>query len=171
MGTLGRGDVWQASLEALPSFFKRKACHHYPDIPTFRVGSLNHGPAGLGAMDTNGRQYRMTRRNMETLMAKCDVVFSQETKFQTKSYLESYVEWKAFKTKALRKEAKEGEKKKRKRWSAGGVIWVRRTLLRNFEEPRHVVRDRKGLCYVHYNVLQPKATVDLRYPVFTRYVP
>ena len=165
MGTLGRGDVWQASLEALPSFFKRKACHHYPDIPTFRVGSLNHGPAGLGAMDTNGRQYRMTRRNMETLMAKCDVVFSQETKFQTKSYLESYVEWKAFPTQALRKEAKEGEKKKRKRWSAGGVIWVRRTLLRNFEDPRHVEIENG---YVHYIVLQPKATVDLRYPVFTK---
>ena len=43
--------------------------------------------------------------------------------------------WKVLPNQALRKEAKEGEKKKkRKRWSAGGVIWVRKTLLRNFEE-------------------------------------
>lgn len=98
-------------------------------------------------------------------MPKCDVIFSQEAKFITKSYRESYVGWRAFHTQALRKKGKDGEEKKRKRWSAGGIIWVRNSLLKNFEEPRHV-KIEKG--YVHYIVLKPKDSVDLRYPIFTK---
>jgi hypothetical protein len=72
------------------------ACHYYPDIPTFRIGTLNHGTGGLGALRPGSRHHEMTRKNLKALMGKSDVVFSQETKFQTRSYLESFVEWKAF---------------------------------------------------------------------------
>ena len=98
-------------------------------------------------------------------MPKCDVIFSQEAKFITESYLKSYEEWRAFHTQALRKKGEDGKEKKKKRWSAGGIIWVRKTLLKNFEEPKHEVIE-EG--YVHYIVLQPKDRVDLRYPVFTK---
>ncbi len=163
MNPPGQGDVWQASLDALPLSFKRMACHYYPDIPTFRIGTLNHGGGGLGTLKPRSEHYAMTRANMMSLMAKSDVIFSQEAKFVTKSYLESYVGWKGYYTQAQRKEYEEGDDVKEK-WKAGGVIWVRKSLLKNFV-PQHVTIQ-EG--YVHYVVLQPKEVVDVRYPVFTK---
>ena len=164
MTTPRQGDVWQASLNALPPSFKRKACHFYPDIPTFRIGTCNHGGGGLGALNTMERQYSMTRGNLEALMVKCDIIFSQETKFQTESYLKSYVGWRAFPTQAQRKPYEEGDEVK-EQFKAGGIIWVRKTVLKNFEDPEHVII-KEG--YVHYIVLKPKPMVDVRFPVFTK---
>ena len=104
MGTPGQGDVWQASLDALPLSFKRKASHYYPDLPTLRIGTMNQGMGGLGTLNTRKKRYAMTRANMWSLMRKSDAVFSQEAKFVTESYLESYVGWKGFLNQGLKKE-------------------------------------------------------------------
>ena len=106
----------------------------------------------------------MTRENLKALMGKSDVVFSQETKYQTRSYLESFVEWKAFPTEPQRKEYEEGDDVK-EHWKVGGIIWIRKSVLKNFEDPEHVEIE-EG--YVHYVVLRPKRVVDVRYPVFTK---
>ena len=159
MGTIGSPgpvDVWQASIDALPLFFKRKACHYYPDIPTFRIGTLNHGTGGLGALKPSGRRYAMTRENLKALMGKSDIVFSQETKFQTRSYLESFAEWKAFPTEPQRKDYEEGDEVK-EHWKVGGIIWIRKSVLKNFEDPE-TVEIEEG--YVHYVVLRPKRVVN-----------
>ena len=163
MGTPGQGDVWQASLDALPLSFKRKASHYYPDLPTLRIGTMNQGMGGLGTLNTRKKRYAMTRANMWSLMRKSDAVFSQEAKFVTESYLESYVGWKGFLNQGLKKEYVEGDDEKEK-WKAGGVIWLRTSFLKNFE-PQHIIIE-EG--YVHYVVLRPKAVVDTRYPVFTK---
>ena len=106
----------------------------------------------------------MTRENLKALMGKSDVVSSQETKYQTRSYLESFVEWKAFPTEPQRKEYEEGDDVKG-HWKVGGIIWIRKSVLKNFEDPEHVEIE-EG--YVHYVVLRPKRVVDVRYPVFTK---
>ena len=97
-------------------------------------------------------------------MGKSDIIFTQETKYQTNSYLKSFVEWKAIATEPQRKEFEEGDDVK-ERWKAGGIIWIRKSILKNFEKPQHVEIE-EG--YVHYVVLRPKRVVDVRYPVFTK---
>ena len=49
----------------------------------------------------------------------------------------------------------------------GDIIWIRESVLTNFETPEHVVVERG---FVNYVVLRPKAVVDVRYPVFTEAV-
>ena len=121
MSHIGQGDVWRAPLDALPLSLKRMACHYYPDLPTLRIGTMNQGGGVLGTLNTRSARYAMTRANMRSLMTKSDVIFSQEAKFVTKSYLESYVGWKGFPNQALKKEFVEGDEEKEK-WKAGGVI-------------------------------------------------
>ena len=132
MPTRGQSDVWQASLDALPLSFKRKACHYYPDIPTVRLGSLNHGAGGVGALKVGGDQYKMTKKNMEALMPKCDVVLAQEVKCWTNSYLNEFPNFKGYGTRPQRNEGRQ-EGKRREKWKAGGIIWLRRSFLKNFE--------------------------------------
>mgnify|MGYP006952866264 CR=1 FL=1 len=151
---------------ALPPSFKRMASHYYPGIPTFRLGTLNHGTGGLGALLTDGERYRMTRRNLSSLMAKCDIVLTQETKYQTPSYLKSYPGWKAFRTKALKKPYKPGDEKK-EYYKVGGIIWVRRTLLVNFDiEPVEVEPG-----YVHYVCCAQRTLSIFDFPCLLRPAP
>ena len=72
--------------------------------------------------------------------------------------------WKAFPTQAQRKPHEDGDEVK-VQFKAGGIIWVRKAVLKNFEDPDHVVIIKEG--YVHYIVLKPKPKVDMRFPVFT----
>ena len=74
------------------------------------------------------------------------------------------MEWKAFATEPQRKEYEEGDDVK-EHWKVGGIIWIRKSILKNFEDPQHVEIE-EG-C-VHYVVLRPKRVVDVRYPVFTK---
>ena len=97
-------------------------------------------------MKTRSEHYAMTRANMRSLMQKSDVIFSQEAKFVKKSYLKSYVGWKGYLTQAQRKVFVEGDETKEK-WKAGGVIWLRIALLKNFE-PQHITIEKVYVQYV-----------------------
>ena len=102
-------------------------------------------------------------------MARTDIVLSQESHLQRESFFDNFPGWRSFRNDAVRSEAganEEGEakRKRRGRWTAGTVIWIRESFLENFMEPDHLII-RGG--YVHYVVLRPKARVDVRFPVFT----
>ena len=70
-------DVWQTPLSGLTGRLKgffRKACHHYPDIPTPRVLSYNHGHGGWSCRSPGSPRYAQGVANMMAFMKRADII-------------------------------------------------------------------------------------------------